>query len=64
MTSIIQNTSLGIEVVPLYFTPDLKQRLGAQRRTRKDVHKLVNNQCTAVGVLLDNVGQTCGVHVS
>lgn len=43
---------------------DLKQRLGAQRQTRKDTHKLVNNQCTAVGVLLDNVGQTCGVHVS
>lgn len=62
MTSIIQNAFLSIEVVPLYFS-DLKRRLGAQRQTRKDVHKLVNNQCTAVGVLLDNVGQTCGVHV-
>lgn len=28
------------------------------------MHELVDNESTAAGILLDNVGQTCGVHVS
>lgn len=34
------------------------------REKREDMDKLVDNEYTAVGILLDNVGQTCGVHVS
>lgn len=64
MTSIIKNAFFRYRSGAFILHSDLKRRLGAQRHTRKDVHKLVNNQCTAVGVLLDNVGQTCGVHTS
>lgn len=35
--------------------------LGAQREKRRYA---LDNEYTAVGILLDNVGQTCGVHVS
>lgn len=64
MTSVIQKCFFRSKSCAFIPHSDLKQRLGAQRQTRKDVHTLVNNQCTAAGVLLDNVGQTCGLHVS
>lgn len=46
---------------------DLKQKLilsWEPREKREDMHEPADNEYTAVGILLDNVGQTCGVHVS
>lgn len=46
---------------------DLKPKLNMvwePRERSEDVLKLVDNEYAAVAVLLDNVGQMCGVHVS